>query len=404
MDSPLIESFKYFFAKISLMARRGNKAIRATVSMKIALSEPLLVLMNNYVKALRFILFWLKENVPNPNEDGVISKVHEALYEKLKEKYNLPSKIAQDCYRDALSVYKGWYNNPKKGRFPRVYKPTVWLTPRASYNVDFEAMTVRIASVGELPILGYPRNLKDYMSWRMKEARLVIRNDKAFLKVVFEKKKEKVEPKESIAVDINMNEIVVGKDDEHYVRIPTRLHEVHHWKSLAENLQKKYPRRWRENKRILWRIRSFHLKARRIMEDFARKVGKRVVKIAEDFGANVIKLENLRNLIKNVDKLPSEFHDKLYLMQYRRIQYWVEWQAKKRGMAVKYVNPRYSSVSCPKCGRKMKEVSHRWFRCSCGYENDRDVIAIVNLNRRGSLTLSSAHQMRDVAPNRWWEL
>jgi len=384
------------------MARRV-KAIRATVSMKIALSEPLLALVNNYVKALRFTLFWLKENVPNPNEDGVISKVHEELYTRLREEYNLPSKVAEDCYRDALSVYKGWYNNPKKGRFPRVYKPTVWLTPKASYNVDFEAMTVRIASVGELPILGYPRNLKDYMSWKMKEARLVVRNDKAFLKVVFEKKKEKVEPKESIAVDVNMSEIVVGKDDTHYVRIPTRLHEVHHWKSLAENLQKKYPRRWRENKRILHRIRSFHQKAKRIMEDFARKVGKRVVKIAEDFGANVIKLENLRNLIKNVDKLPKEFHDKLYLMQYRRIQYWIEWQAKKRGMAVKYVNPRHSSVSCPKCGRKMKEKGYRWFRCSCGYENDRDVIAITNLNRRGSLTLSTAPQMRDVNPNRWWE-
>jgi len=385
------------------MARRGNKAIRATVSMKIAVSDSLLVLVNNYVKALRFTLFWLKENVPNPNEDGVISKVHEELYTRLREEYNLPSKVAEDCYRDALSVYKGWYNNPKKGRFPRVYKPTVWLTPKASYNVDFEAMIVRIASVGELPILGYPRNLKDYMSWKMKEARLVIRNDKAFLKVVFEKKKEKVEPKESIAVNINMNEIVVGKDDINYVRIPTRLHEVHHWKSLAENLQKKYSRRWRENKWILYRVRSFNLKARRIMEDFARKVGKWVIEIAEDFGANVIKLENLRNLIKNVDKLPKEFRDKLYLMQYRRLQYWISWQARKHGMIVKFVNPRYSSVSCPKCGRKMREVSHRWFRCSCGYENDRDVIAIVNLNRRGSLTPSSAHQMRDVAPNRWWE-
>jgi len=139
------------------MARRGNKAIRATVSMKIALSEPLLALINNYVKALRFTLFWLKENIPNPNERGVLGRVHEALYEELREEYNLPSKVAEDCYRDALSVYKGWYNTPKKGRFPRVYKPTVWLTPKASYNVDFEAMTVRITSVGELPILGYPR-------------------------------------------------------------------------------------------------------------------------------------------------------------------------------------------------------------------------------------------------------
>jgi len=383
------------------MARRGNKAIRATVSMKIALSEPLLALVNNYVKALRFTLFWLKENVPNPNEKRVLSKVHEGLYTRLKEEFNLPSKVAVDCYREALATYKGWYNNPRRGRFPRVYRPTVWLTPKASYNVDFETMTVRIASVGVLPILGYPRNLKEYLSWRMKEARLVIRDDKAFLKVVFEKPiEEKVEPKESIAIDINMSEIVVGKDDTHYVRIPTRLEEVHHWKSLAENLQRKYPRWWRENKRILQRIRSFHLKARRVMEDFARKVGKWVVEIAKGFGANVIKLENLRNLVKNVDKLPKEFRDKLYLMQYRRIQYWIEWQAKKHGILVQYVNPSYSSISCPKCGRKMKEVSHRWFKCSCGYESDRDVIAVVNLNGRGSLTLSTAPQMRDVIPNR----
>ena len=85
--------------------------------MKIALSERLLALVNNYVKALRFTLFWLKENVPNPNEKGVLSKVHEALYKKLREEYNFPSKVAIDCYREALSVYKGLYNNPKKGRF-----------------------------------------------------------------------------------------------------------------------------------------------------------------------------------------------------------------------------------------------------------------------------------------------
>ena len=55
----------------------------------------------------------------------------------------------------------------------------------------------------------------------MKEVRLVIKDGKAFLKAVFEKpEEEKVEPKESIAVDVNMSEIIVGKDDEHYVRIP----------------------------------------------------------------------------------------------------------------------------------------------------------------------------------------
>ncbi|MEM0374474.1 MAG: RNA-guided endonuclease TnpB family protein [Ignisphaera sp.] len=382
------------------MARR-DMAIRATVSMKIAISETLLALVNNYVKALRYVLFWLKEKGINPNEKGVLGIIHQELYEKLREKFQLPSKVAEDCYRDALATYKSWYNNPRKGRFPRVYKPTVWLTPRASYNLDLERMNVKVADVGELPILGYPRNLSFYNDWRMKEARLIVRGEKAFLKVVFEKPKEKVEPNGSVAVDINMNEIVVGKEDTCYVRISTRLHEVHHWKSLAERLQRKYPKRWRGNKRILARIKHFHSKARRIIEDFARKVGKWVVEVAKNFGANIIKLENLKNLIKHVNKLPTEFRDKLYLMQYRRVQYWIEWQAEKHGLIIKYVNPKHSSTTCPKCSAKMVEVKHRWSKCPrCGYENDRDVIAIVNLNGRGSLTLLTASQMRDVVPNR----
>jgi len=50
--------------------------------MEIALSEPLLVLVNNYVRAFRPL--WSKGNVPNPNEKGVLGRVHEGLYEKLR--------------------------------------------------------------------------------------------------------------------------------------------------------------------------------------------------------------------------------------------------------------------------------------------------------------------------------
>jgi IS605 OrfB family transposase len=260
-------------------------------------------------------------------------------------------------------------------------------------------MIVKISKLGESKIIGYPRNLKEYLSWKIKEARLVIRNGKAFLKIVFEKFAQKTEPKDSIAIDINMRYIVVGKDENNFSKIPTRINEIHHYKSLAESLQRKYPKRWKENKNIKRRIMVFHLKARNIAEDFARKVGKRIVEEAIKMNANVIILENLRNLIKNVKRLHKKFRDKLYLMQYRKIQYWIDWQAKKHGLLVKYVFAAYSSIKCPKCKRKMKEISYRWFKCKCGYENDRDVIAIINLNGRGSLSLSTAPQMRDVAPN-----
>jgi len=37
-----------------------------------------------------------------------------------------------------------------------------------------------------------------------------------------------------------------------------------------------------------------------MMEDFARRVGKWVVEEAERFGANVVKLESLKNLISPI--------------------------------------------------------------------------------------------------------
>ena len=67
-------------------------------------------------------------------------------------------------------------------------------------------------------------------------------------------------------------------------------------------------------------------------------------------------------------------------MQYRKVQYWIDWQSKKHGLLINYVHAAYSSIKCPKCNNKMKAISYRWFKCNCGYENDRDVIAIINLN------------------------
>jgi IS605 OrfB family transposase len=380
------------------MTRRID-AIRATVSMNIAITNTLLVFAKNYLEGLRYVLYWLKERKINPNKSNILSIVHEELYDELKKEFNLPPRVAQDCNRNAISIYKGWYNNPKKGRFPKIFKPTVWLTPKHSYNVNFKKMLVKISKIGEFEILGYPRNYKEYLSWKMKESRLIFRNGKAFLKITFEKLMQKIEPKESIAVDINMKTIVIGKDENNYVNIPTRISEIHHYKSLAEMLQIKYSKRWKENRNIKRRIMVFHIKAKNIAEDFARKVGKRVVDEAINMDANVIILENLKNLIKHVKNLHKQLRDKLYLMQYRKIQYWIDWQAKKHGLLVKYVYSAYSSIKCPKCNRKMKEIYHRWYKCNCGYENDRDIIAIINLNGRGSLNLSTAPQMRDVIPN-----
>jgi IS605 OrfB family transposase len=132
-------------------------------------------------------------------------------------------------------------------------------------------------------------------------------------------------------------------------------------------------------KKIHERYLSLHRKATRILEDFAKKTGKWVVEIAKMYNVSAIFIEDLNNMIKNVSKLGKPFRDKLYLMQYRRIQYWIEWEAIKHGLKVVKVPAFYTSARCPKCKGEMREYAHRQFRCvSCGYENDR-VIAVMNL-------------------------
>ncbi len=103
------------------------------------------------------------------------------------------------------------------------------------------------------------------------------------------------------------------------------------------------------------------------------------------YNVSAIFIEDLNNMNKNVSKLGKPFRDKLYLMQYRRIQYWIEWEAIKHGLEVVKVPAFYTSTRCPKCGSEMREYAHRQFRCvSCGYENDR-VIAVMNLYGKGGV-------------------
>nr|WP_277346523.1 zinc ribbon domain-containing protein [Acidianus sulfidivorans] len=138
--------------------------------------------------------------------------------------------------------------------------------------------------------------------------------------------------------------------------------------------------------------------------DFAKKVGKQIVDEAKRLNANVIVLENLNRMINRVNHLSKNYRDKLYLMQYRRVQEWIQQQAMKRGMKVIFVDAKYSSQTCPKCGSKMTESGYRTLKCEkCGFEENRDYIAVMNLYGRGSLSLSTASQRRDVSPNRLGE-
>jgi len=376
-----------------------STGFEVTVQMKVAPSHEVIHLAYLYTKAKQTVVNWLIETKPSfKSEKELLNISHHEWYEKLKQ-IGLPSRLALDCYRDAVNVYLSWLENPNRNKSkPRIKSVSVILTPKASYNLNLNKMRLSILGHKTL-ILGYSRTLSLYKDLKIAEAKLVKKGKEWYLHVTFRKKEERrqkddFKPTGLLAVDINQEFITIG-NDKAIVEIPTRLNDAYHYVLEAQKLQRKYPYRWRYSKKILNRIAHFFRRERNILTDFAKKVGKWVVEIALLLKANVIVLERLKKMISHVNDLKKDYRLKLYLMQYRRIQLWIEWQAKKYGLRVVKVNPAHSSTTCPKCGTLMKENGYRMLRCiNCGFEEHRDYVSVLNLYGRGSLTLSTAHGMK----------
>jgi putative transposase len=344
-----------------------------------------------------------------------IRDVHNALYRELREWFGLPSRIAVDCYRDALANARAWRRNPYRGRRPRVKKLSMLLHPGSGYRI--EDGYVEIIGGIRMKIIGWDRRYDDYENG---EARLVYRGDKMILWISKKiSKPQPYKPRDVIAVDINERKIVYGDDKINKER-DTKIDEAHRWKKLAEDLQKKYSSTkylaWRRRRGILNRIRSYHRKARNILEDWARKTSLEIVRFAKKLGYAVAR-EDLTGLINSLRRIKNKDHKtKLIIMGYSRLERWIDWQAMKHGAPIVIVDPRGTSSECPLCDSKLEENEYRRLKCPiCGFEADRDVIGKLNIRKRalkklkikaipgGVLAPLTAPQMTDVNPNRWGE-
>uniref|UniRef100_A0A7J2U1E8 Cas12f1-like TNB domain-containing protein n=1 Tax=Ignisphaera aggregans TaxID=334771 RepID=A0A7J2U1E8_9CREN len=212
-----------------------------------------------------------------------------------------------------------------------------------------------------------------------------------------------------LAVDVNEKHIVVG-NSQHEYRFETAVEKALHYKRLAEELQKKYssPKysAWLRRRGVRDRIRYFHRKARNIVEDWVKKTSHKIVALAKQH-LYAIAREDLTNLVESLRKLPKEHRVSLLILSYRMLEHWIDWQCEKNGVPLIVVDPKNTSSTCPMCSSKLIENGYRRLRCSrCGFEADRDTVAVLNIEKRalikmwGALTPLNAPQMTDVAPNR----
>jgi len=378
-------------------------AVKMRVSPEPEAYQELLGLIERYRDALNYSIGVIIEN-----KALSLSKAHRLLYSTLKERFNLPSRIAQDCYREALAIAKSWLKNPNKGSIPTAKTPRVWLTHGYSYRI--RDGYVEVLGGLKLKVIGWDRRFDDHPN---REARLVFKGGKFILYISKHiPKPDKYAPRGVLAVDVNERLVVAGNSVLEY-RFETAVERALHYRKLAERLQKKYSsarcNAWLRRSGVRERIRYFHRKARNIVDDWVKKTSHKITVLAKQ-GQYAVAREDLTGLIENLRKLPKDHRVALMILSYRKLELWIDWQCEKHGVPVVAVEPRGTSTACPKCNSKMRKNGYRALKCEkCGLEADRDTIAVLNIERKalarwgGPLIAPTALQMTDVNPNRWGE-
>jgi IS605 OrfB family transposase len=72
---------------------------------------------------------------------------------------------------------------------------------------------------------------------------------------------------------------------------------------------------------------------------------------------------------------------------FNQLRLFIEYKAQMNGVPVVFVDPHYTSQTCPQCGTidKQNRKSQMWFECiSCGFGGLADIIAAGNIARRAA--------------------
>lgn len=176
----------------------------------------------------------------------------------------------------------------------------------------------------------------------------------------------------TLGVDLNVDPLVVAavRDTDgtiDHVEFESGAEFKHHRERLKR--RRAEAQRVRRDQKVLWQEYTEHI---------ANVASRRVVDVAAEHAPVVINMEDLTNYREDaVDPI----HDWPYALIQEKIAY----KATERGIPVRTVDPRYTSVTCRQCGVTNSDSrANRDFACvNCGYEVHADANAAMNIAAGG---------------------
>lgn len=124
-------------------------------------------------------------------------------------------------------------------------------------------------------------------------------------------------------------------------------------------------------------IKKLNDKEQRWMKDKDHKISRQIVDFAIQEGVGTIRLEKLSG-IRQTARTSRKNEKNLHTWSFYRLAQYIEYKARLSGIKVEYVDPKYTSQTCPECAEKNK-ARDRKYKCSCGFKTHRDRVGAINI-------------------------
>ena len=309
---------------------------------------------------------------------------------------NLPSALLNQCIRDAKSVVKRHYKYCHKavlknrifakcGSAIRTKAPNLPILKKPCCYINNQNYKIKENHI-EFPVMVNGKSKRISVSVKLTERqkslfsdakfgtmRIVIKNHTLVAQIVYMVAEPELKTDGNImGIDLGIKCPAVSYCSDGNVKFYGNGRKNKYMRRHYAYLRKKL-----QTSKKMKAVKRINDKEQRIMRDIDHKLSHDIVKTAVEHNIKVIKLEQLQNIRSKTRKSRKNNHS-LHTWSFYRLAQFIEYKAKLAGISVEYVNPAYTSQTCPICGH-VHHADDRNYTCECGFHIHRDLLGAMNI-------------------------
>ena len=325
-----------------------------------------------------------------------IYKHNTQLRKEYKFVRDLNSHATQCAVERTCSAISRFFDNckkqiPGKKGYPKFkkhsrsveYKTSGWKLEENRKAINFTDKK----GIGRLKLI-VSRDLNYFQLEQFKRCRIIKRADGYYVQFVLKlDPRDTVKPfrvtKKAVGIDVGLKEFYADSNGylepipKFYRKAEKQLNRANRKKS------KKYRKGVKQSKnyhKARVRYARKHLRVSRQRQEYCKRVAYCVIQSNDLVAYEDL---NVKGMVRN-RKLAKSITD----AGWSTFRQWVEYFGYKYGKVTVAVPPHHTSQICSNCGAVVKKsLSTRTHVCECGYSEDRDVNAAINILQRGLNTV-----------------